>query len=1033
VNLADLCIRRPVFATMLVGALIVLGLFSYDRLGVDLYPDTDFGIVTVTTTLRGASAEEIESTVSKTLEESLNTIDGVDSLRSVSKEGVSFIIIEFVLEKDGDVAAQAVRDRVSTAMARLPIGTDPPVIDKFDFDAAPILSLVISGEGSFREITEIARKRVKEELETVPGVGQVILVGGRDRAINVFVDPARLEAYGLSIAQVRSAIQAQNLETPGGRVERAGGEWNVRTMGRLGAVRDFGALVVATVNGEPVRLRDVGYAEDGEIDPRSLTRLNGEAAVQLLVKKQSGANTVDVVDRVKARMEAIRSSLPRGTRFELVRDQSRFIRLALHEVQLHLWIGALLVAVTTLAFMHDLRSTLIASVAIPASVIATFSAMYAFGFTINNLTMLALVLAVGIVIDDAVVVLENIFRHVEEDGTPPREAASTATREIALAVVATTVSLVIIFVPIAFMGGMVGRFFRSFGITVAVAIMVSLLVSFTLTPMLSSRFLRAKKRSHGTKEGFLFAPIDRLYGRILRASLRHRWVVVVASLAVFAATFPLGQMVGKNFLDHDDQSEFEIILQAPGGYTLDQVSNVLAEIEGQVRSLRGVTGVLTTIGDTTGRVRSGEGDVTAASVYVRLTDLHEREFTQFDVMADARTEVEFDVKGSSLAELGKLSSTIADRMKKIPGIVDVDTSLVSRVPELRVEIDRDRAAEFGVSVADVAQTLRVAVGGEAISRYREEDELYDVWLRAIPGRRRDARDVANLSVPGADGKLVRLANLVDIEPDLGPSQIERSNRRRKVTIFADLLAPLTLSTAIEKIQAVTDDVELPPGYSIEWTGRAKMMADAGSNFALAFGLSIIFMYMVLAAQFESFLHPVSIMLALPLTIPCALLSLVLLGEPIGVYSVFGIFMLFGIVKKNGILQIDYTNTLRAEGKPRDEAILEANHVRLRPILMTTVMLIAGMIPIALGQGPGAASRAGIAKVIIGGQAISLLITLLITPVAYSLFDDAIAWGVGERVRRFGRRLLGRAEPVRPGPRPVPAEIVRTGDAERKSA
>ncbi|MGH7802743.1 MAG: efflux RND transporter permease subunit, partial [Candidatus Binatia bacterium] len=490
-------------------------------------------------------------------------------------------------------------------------------------------------------------------------------------------------------------------------------------------------------------------------------------------------------------------------------------------------------------------------------------------------------------------------------------------------------------------------------------------------------------------------------------------------------------------------------------YTLDQVSNVLAEIEGQVRQLRGVTGMLTTIGDTTGRVRSGEGDVTAASIYVRLAELQDRDFSQLDVMADARrmlrrypdfragvqsvnvfaggghrmTEIEFDVKGSNLAELGKLSSTIVDRMKKIPGVVDVDTSLVSRVPELRVKIDRDRAAEFGVSAADVAQTLRVAVGGEPVSRYREEDELYDVWLRAIPGRRRDARDVANLSVPGADGKLVRLANLVDIEPDLGPSQIERSSRRRKVTIFADLLPPLTLSVAVEQIKSITDQIELPPGYAIEWTGRAKMMADAGANFALAFGLSIIFMYMVLAAQFESFLHPVSIMLALPLTIPCALFSLVLLGEPIGVYSVFGIFMLFGIVKKNGILQIDYTNTLRAGGMPRDEAILVANHVRLRPILMTTVMLIAGMIPIALGQGPGAGSRAGIAKVIIGGQAISLLITLLITPVAYSLFDDAIAWGIGGRVRAFARRLLGRAAPAAP----EALRSARPVEPERKSA
>ena len=1058
-NLADLCIRRPVFATMLVASLVVLGLFSYRRLGVDLYPDVDFPIVTVTTTLRGASAEEIESTVTKPLEESLNTIDGVDSMRTVSKEGVSFVVLEFVLEKNGDVAAQAVRDRVSTTMALLPVGTDAPVIDKFDFGSVPILSIVVSGESSFREITEIARKEIKEDLETVQGVGQVIIVGGRERAINVFVDPARLEAYGLSITQVRAAIQAQNLETPGGRVERSGGEWTVRTMARIGAVRDFGSLVLATVNGEAVRLRDVGYVEDGEVDPRSLTRLNGEAAVQLLVRKQSGANSVEVVDRVKARLESIRSKLPGHVRFELVRDQSRFIRRALEEVQMHLWIGALLVAVTTLVFMHDVRSTLIASLAIPASVVATFSAMLAFGFTLNNLTMLALVLAVGIVIDDAVVVLENIYRHVEEDGTPPRVAASSGTREIALAVVATTLSLVIIFVPIAFMGGMIGRFFQSFGITVAVAILVSMLISFTLTPTLSSRFLRPKKRKHGSKDGFLFRTVDASYGRILGASLRHRWVVVVVALAVFASSFPLFQVIGKNFLSHDDQSEFEIILQAPGGYTLDQVSNVVSEIERDVRALRGVTGVLTTIGDTTGRVRAGEGNVTSAAIYVQLTDLHERDFSQFDVMADARrlltrypdlragvqalnvfagggqrmTEIEFDVKGSSLAELGRISSLIAEQIKHIPGIVDIDTSLVSRVPELRVQIDRDRAAEFGVSAADVAQTLRIAVGGEPISRYREEDDLYDVWLRAIAGKRRDARDVANLSVPGAGGKLVRLANLVDIEPDLGPSQIERSNRRRKVTIFADLLPSLPLSTAMEKIREATKEIDLPPGYSIEWEGSARRMADAGSNFALAFGLSIIFMYMVLAAQFESFLHPISIMLALPLTIPCALLSLVLLGEPIGVYTVVGIFMLFGIVKKNGILQIDYTNKLRADGKPRDEAILEANHVRLRPILMTTVMLIAGMIPIALGQGPGASSRAGIAKVIIGGQALSLLITLLITPVAYSLFDDAIAWGVGERVRHLGRRLLGRTEPARPGPRPVSAELVRPGDSERKSA
>ncbi len=931
----------------------------------------------------------------------------------------------------GYTGAQEVRDKVSRVVAELPLGTDPPVVDRFDVSATPIMSIAVSGRGNFREITELTRKRIKENLETVQGVGQVVLVGGQERAINLLVDPDRLDAYGLSIAQVRAAVQAQNLEVPGGRVQRAGGEWVVRTMGRIEDVRSFGDLVVAERGGRTIRIRDVGYAEDGVVDPRSLTRLNERAAVQLVVRKQSGTNTVEVVDRIKRRLNELRETLPQDLEYDIVRDQSRFIRLTLAEVKLHLILGGILVAFTVLLFMHDWRSTGIASIAIPASIISTFTAMDYFGFTVNNITMLGLVLAVGIVIDDAVVVLENIYRHIEEKGSPPLQAASEATREIALAVMATTLSLVVIFVPIAFMAGRVGRFFHSFGVTVAVAILVSLLISFTLTPTLSSRFLRRKKAGHGSKESFLFSRIDRAYGSLLRASLRHRWVVVMVAAGVFLSTFPLFKLVGKEFVASDDQSEFEIILQTPGGYTLDQTAALFGEIAGKVRGLRGVTNVLTTIGDSQGRIRPGEGDVTAGSLYVRLVDLRERSFSQFDVMADARailagtpdlrasvqpvnifagggqrmTEVEFNLLGPEVEKLQRTADEIMAQMQKMPGMVDVDTTMAVRVPELRVRIDRDRAAALGVRVADVAGTLRTAVGGEPISKYREADDQFDVWLRSVPTRRRDARDVYNLSVPAAGGDLVKLSNLVTIEPDLGPAQIEHWNRQRKVTIVANLLPGMPLGTAVEKIQEAVTAMNLPPGYSIEWSGRAKGLAETGTNFTIAFGLSLIFMYMVLAAQFESFIHPVTIMLALPLTLPCALLSLFLLREPMNIYSVFGLFMLFGIVKKNGILQIDYTNTLRTRGIERNAAIVEANHVRLRPILMTTVMLMAGMVPIALGRGPGAASRASIAKVIIGGQAISLVITLLITPVAYSLFDDLAHW-------RFRPRRRGQVTEIR---------------------
>lgn len=1025
---ADVFIRRPVFATMLVAGLVVLGLFSYSLIGVDLFPNIDFPIVTVTTTLKGAGVEEMETGVTKKVEEAVNAIDGIDELRSVTREGVSSVTVSFVLERDGGSAAQDVRDKVNGVVSQLPVGTETPVIDKFAVDAVPVLSLAVSGRRSLREVTEIARKQVKEHLETLRGVGQVILLGGQERAINIYVDPDRLTAQHLSIGRVRSAIGQQNVELPGGRLDQTRRELVVRTMGRLQQVGDFNDLIIGTAMDRPLRVRDVGYAEDGVVEPRVLARLNGENAVQLLIRKQSGTNTVEIIDRVNDELKRLKGSLPSDIQTEVIKDQSRFIRASLDTLREHMWLGAVLVAFTVMLFMRDWRSTVVAGLAIPTSIIATFIYMRWMGFTMNNLTMLGLVLAIGIVIDDAVVVLENIFRHIQEEGESPFEAASKGTAEIALAVIATTLSLVIIFLPVAFMSGRMGRFFHSFGLTTAAAILVSMVISFTLTPALSARMLR-KRPEHQAHGGRLYRLLERWYGGMLAWSLRHRWVIVVVGVAVAYSTGPLFRTVGKTFIPQDDQSEFEISYRAPGGMTLAETSRITGEIETRLRTMRGVANVFNTIGDQTGRLKAGEGDVTSGSIYVGMTPLSERKFSQFDVMADVRTiladypdlrssvqgtnplatggsrfaDVELTLRGPDLDRLEDYAERLMASMRKIDGLVDVDTTRAVRSPELRLQIDREKASDQGVNVQDIAATVQAFVGGLPVSKYKEADEQIDIWLRAEAGRRRTPDDIANLTVESRGGELVRLGNLVQLREDVGPAQIDRINRQRAVTIVANLLPEMPLGTAVERVDKLTEQLDMLPRYNSEWGGRAKSLAEGNSNFGMAFLLSFLFMYMVLAAQFESFLHPISIMLALPLTMPFALLSLILLHEALNIYSTLGLFMLLGVVKKNGILQVDYTNTLRSRGRPRDEAILEANRVRLRPILMTTMMLILGMLPIALGTGPGAGSRGGIARVVVGGQAMSLLITLLITPVAYSLFDDLGHVWV-PRVRSWLRRI-----------------------------
>ncbi|MBI3473379.1 MAG: efflux RND transporter permease subunit [Candidatus Solibacter usitatus] len=1029
-KLAEICIRRPVFATMLILCLLVMGLAAYRNLGVDLFPKIEFPIVTVTTILRGAAPEEVETQVTKRLEEAINTISGIDELRSISAEGVSQVFITFVLEKNADVAAQEVRDKVAAAQRLLPRDVDPPVVEKLSTDASPILSVAVASARDPREITKLVDDRIKKPIETINGVGQVRFVGDRTRQIQIWLDGDRLAAYNLNIDQVRNAIASQNVEIPGGRVDQGRRELNVRTLGRLEKPRDFAGLVIARVGAAPVRVSDIGRVEDGVEEPRSLARLDAAPAVVLEIRKQAGTNTLQVIDAVKARIEEIRKGLPSDLRLTYSKDQSDFIRDSFKAVQEHLILGGFCAAIVVMLFMRSWRSTFIAAVAIPTSIISTYTLMYLMDFTLNQITMLALTLVVGIVIDDAIVVLENIFRFAEEKHLPAVQAAIQGTRDIGLAVLATTLSLVIIFLPVALMGGIVGRFMSSFGYTAAFAILVSLLVSFTLTPMLCSRFLKVQP-SQGpadkarTRDTWLFRMIDRPYRAMLRWSMRHRWAVVALSTLVALSALPLFQAVGKDFLPQDDQSEFEVMVRMPLGSSLDGSGAAMQQIEAELAQLPGILHMLTTIGaDAQRRVDRG-------SVAMRLVPPDRRRHSQQELMVMARQrlkrfrdltigvqlpsviqgsgtanqDLQFFLQGPDLAQLDLYATAIKKKLGETPGVVDLESSFEQGKPEIRVRINRDKAADLHVNVASIATALRTLVGGdEQVTTYREGDDRYDVQLRVRKEFRDSARALERLYVPSAVLGNVPVSSLASLDEGSGPSQIERFNRQRQILLTANLVEGQSLSGVIPVLDQTVKDLGMPPEYSSGLVGRSKEFGRAAKLFAYAFLLSIVFMYMVLAAQFESFIDPVTILISLPLSVPFALASLLIANEHFSIiYTSVGILILFGIVKKNAILQIDHIKSLRAhEGLPRAKAILRGCEDRLRPILMTTAALVAGMIPLALGGGAGSGSRRTVAIVVIGGQTLCLLLTLLLTPVAYSLFDDLSHWPAWARLFRWRR-------------------------------
>ncbi len=1073
-KLAEICIRRPVFASMLILSLVVVGVASYLHLDVDRFPDVDLPTVRVSTRLSGASPGEIESQISQPIEEELNTIEGIKELQSISGQGVSFVTVTFELNRDIEAAAQDVRDRIGKVLRDLPRDADPPTVLKSDNDLSPVLSIALSGERSQRELTELADKIVKVQVERSFGVGEVEIVGGLERAINVWVDADRLAAYKIPITAIRDAVNRQNANIPGGNVTTSLREQSLRTMGRIADAKGFDQLVLATRNGLPIRVRDIGRAEDGTKEQRSSARLNGVPSVTLDVRRQSGANTVAVIEGVKEKLARIQAQLPADVRMEVIRDQSRYIYEALSEINKHLILGSVLACLVVLAFMRNWRPMVIAAVAIPTSVVATFGVMKALDFTLNSVTMLALVLMVGIVIDDAIVVLENIFRYIEERKYKPFEAARAATAEIGLAVMATTFSLVVIFVPVSFMSSISGRFLFQFGITAAAAVLVSLLVSFTLTPMMSARLLRANGRSESgdeesgqrsptrraspgdlvragsqagaaqrlapaepsSRRGF-YHHIDHAYGVALAWAMRRRWLVAGLALLVVASSLPLYRLVKQEYVpSNTDEGEFDVYVTAPEGAALESMTQVALRIEEELRATRGVRLVLATAGG-----GGFMGSVNNARYYVRLAPHAERVFSwkrllqwppwrafegnysQRDVVTEVRRRLKkfgdlrisvrnpqtfslggpnYDIDFALLGpDLDSLSAYAEQLRRKAPdlGLLDADTTLKLDKPELRVEIDRDRAAKLGVDTEDIANALRLMVGGDQkVSRFRDEsvNEDYDVQLRLQEGDRGDSETISRLFIPRNNGGLARLDNLVKIVPAKSASRIDRLDRQRQVRLRTGIAQGYAQADRVAALRAEVAAMNLPPEYSSRVSGRARELETTFNEFLWAFLLSVILMYIILASQFESLVHPLTILLSLPLCVPFALFSLWATGQTINLYSALGMLVLFGVVKKNAILQIDHTNNLRAQGMERLAAILQANRDRLRPILMTTLTLIAGMIPLALGTGPGAEERRATAVIVIGGQSLCLLITLVVTPVAYSIFDD---WGKLFRLRR----------------------------------
>jgi hydrophobic/amphiphilic exporter-1 (mainly G- bacteria), HAE1 family len=1026
-SISEVCIRRPVFATMLVLSLVVLGVFSFHDLGVDLFPKADPATVTVQIQLPGASPDEIVSSAVEPLEDALSSISGIDQMTVNANEGIATITVKFVLDRDLDDAANSVREKVSGAMRRLPPQTLPPVVLKADPDSDPVMTFVLSSKTmSLRTLTEIADKQVKRGLESVDGVGQVSISGGRAREVHVVVDVEKLNSYGLSVDQVHDAIQKENVEVPGGTLEQGKAQFALRTLGRIDAADQFKNIIITTVNATPIRISDVGYVEDAtERATSGLWLDDGEPAVQLDVQRASGENTVRVTEAVRARLVGIQRALPKGVVFTMIRDDSRFIYASVSSLEEHLLWGSLLAALVVMFFIRNVRAVFISALAIPASIIATFTLMRVMDFTLNNMTLLGLTLAVGIVIDDAIVVLENIFRYVEEKHCSPFEAAIEGTREVTLAVMATTISLVVIFMPVAFMTGYARRFIYPFGWTMAFSILVSMFVSFTLTPMLSSRFLKLSDGDADakTKDAGFFKRLDDWYTRGIEWSLAHPRAIFATSVGVLLLTIPLNHMVGRTFIPVEDMGEFTAHMDTPEGTSFEGTAEIAKARANELRKVEGVDHI---------ESLGGAGRVNHMHLFVFLQPPGQRTITQEAVITRMRTILAkypsmspvFTVRnplgggdqnnfpiiasllGPDMGRLSEYSLQLLAKAQAVPSLADRKITINNSSPEIRVAVDRARAADLGVRMSTVGNTLRLMVSGDdEVSTYREGSEQYPVKMRVMESQRKDIDAIGKLTVASSSGVPVRIDNIARMTRDFGPTSLRRNNRQFAVDFTSDLSPGYALDEASADVRRLIAGLNLAPGYSARLSGQTQILDETTGNLIMAVGLASIFVYIVLGAQFESFVQPIVIMSVLPLSVPFALFTLWITGRTLNLWSALGMLLLLGIVKKNAILQVDYANVLRSRGMPIREAIVEACRTRLRPILMTTSAIIAGLLPTALGIGIGGAQRSAIAVTIIGGQSLCLFLTLLVVPVAYVKLDALETSALSERGKQWIAKVI----------------------------
>ncbi len=1014
--LSNLSIKYPVFATMMMAALAVLGIVSYSQLQVDMFPKVEIPVVTVTTIYPGAGPESVEREVTKKIEEEVNTVEGVKHIQSISQEGISSIVVEFQLEISAINASQDVRGKIAAIRGELPREIEEPIVQRIDFGQMPVLSIGVDAPGlAPQAATTFADKVVKKRLESVRGVGAVALVGESTREIQVVVDRLKLEAYHVSLSEVVSALQRENVDVPAGNADRGATEALVRVAARGRSAADIGGIPVKRPGGMTVSVRDLAQVIDGVEEPRNAAFLDERPSLALEIQKQSGANTVAVADGVLAELARLKKDVPPGITLSVIKDDSRFIRESIEDVNTTMVIGGLLTVFIVYLFLNSWRSTIITGITLPISVVSGFIAMRAFGFTLNIITLMGLSLAIGMLIDDAIVVRENIVRHLQR-GKDHFDAARDGTAEIGLAVMATTFTILAVFVPVSFMSGMVGRFFYEFGITVAAAVVASLFVSFTLDPMLSSRWVDPdiERGYHPHIVGRTLARFNQWfedlhvkYERLLRWCLGHRKTVLAVAAVAFLASFPILAVLGGDFMPDFNRGEYQVAFKATPGATLAETKERALAVVRELKKLPDVEYTYTTIGES-GITRRGP---TEGVVYVKLRESKGKTFSS--VLSDARRAVsvvpgltfgftesgpfgqkplQYSVRGPEVDELDRLSRELGAGMEKIPGLVDLETSLEKTKPELRVHFDRDRAGDLGLNVGPVAMTLRAAVTGEVATTIEDAaGDSHDVRVRLRADQRRYAADLLALRVPTdkddafGDKILVPLSEVATATPGSGPSTIRHMDLQREVRLSA-ANSDRSVGEVMGDVTKAISRLNLPPGYDVAASGDAEELVAMFKSMLQTLALAVILIYLILGSQFGSFFHPLAIMLSLPLSLVGVALALLATRDTLNMMSMIGLIMLMGLVTKNAILLVDFTNQARLRGVPRDEALIKAGSTRLRPIVMTTLAMIFGMLPLAFAIGAGAELRAPMARAVIGGLITSTLLTLVVVPVVYTYLD-----------------------------------------------